>query len=138
MLYFLVPNGKEIFVPISNGIHFSWTFIDSLQKTFLNLFSIENLKTWNFWIFLYISFCVASHMGLSKADRSGMWGGFFWVVLLIILINVIALLLGINITQYILRVNQYLGIFVAMFIYALLISSLHFVFSFLGRRLLRR
>ena len=131
MLYFLVPNAKAIFAPIANEVGLSLSFLNSLKNTFLNLFALENISTWNFWVFLYLSFCIASHMGLSKADRKGMWGGFFWIVLLIIIINTILLWIGVDITKYVLGVNQYLGIFVAVFTYTLVISSLHLLLFYL-------
>lgn len=131
MLYFLLPNGKEIFSPLAGEISSATTFFSSLKLTFLNLFALENISTWNFWLFLYISFCIASHIAPSKQDRYGMWKGFIWIVLLLIIVNAITLGLGVDITKYILATNQYLGIFVGVFIYATIISLLHLILSFL-------
>jgi hypothetical protein len=129
MLYFLVPNGKEIFVPLTTEPGSFLVFITSLKQTFLNLFALENISTWNFWLFLYMSFCVASHIAPSKQDRRGMWKGFRWIVLILIIINAITLGLGVDITKYILGINQYLGILFAIFAYATIISLLHLLLS---------
>ncbi|MFZ2190537.1 MAG: hypothetical protein WA057_00590 [Candidatus Magasanikiibacteriota bacterium] len=129
MLYLLLPNGKEIFSPLTQNTSLAPAFFVSLKQTLLNLFSLENLTAWNFWLFLYVSFCIASHLAPSKPDRKGMWGGFFWIVLLLIIINIITLLFHFDITNFILKINQYLGIFTAIFTYTLLISLLHFILS---------
>jgi hypothetical protein len=130
LLYFLLPNGKQIFLPLTNNGH----IITSVLNTLRNLFNYNNLHTWQFWVFLYLSFCIASHLAPSKVDRKGMWGGLVWIVLLLILINIITLLLGINATDYILRINQYLGIFTAIFVYTLIISTIHFIFAWVVLR----
>lgn len=129
MLYFLVPNGKEIFAPLANNTDSISAFIFSLKNTFLNLFSLENLQSWNFWVFIYLSFCLSAHIAPSKQDRHGMWKGFTWIVILILLVNLITLGLKFDITNYILDLSKYLGIFTAIFTYTLIISLLHFILS---------
>ncbi|MBU2542592.1 hypothetical protein KJ785_03465 [Patescibacteria group bacterium] len=129
MLYFLVPNGKEIFAPLANTSDSATTFLFSLKNTFLNLFSLENLQNWNFWVFLYLSFCLSAHIAPSKQDRHGMWKGFVWIVALILLINIITLSFKFDITNYILSLTKYLGIFTAIYTYTLIISLIHFVLS---------
>lgn len=109
LLWLLVPNGKEVF---NNPFAF---------------FAEENLRAWNFWLFLYISFSIVSHMAPSGRDLRGMWRGFFWIVLMLIFANAIAFLFGRDVSAFILRVNRYTGIILAMFIYALLLSLLHFL-----------
>lgn len=129
MLYFLVPNGREIFSPLAQDLTSVSAFFASLKQTFFNLFAWENLSTWNFWIFLYISFCIASHIAPSKQDRHGMWQGFIWIVIILFLVNTITLALGVDITKYVLKTNQFLGIFVGIFTYATIISFLHWLLS---------
>lgn len=129
MLYFLLPNGKQIFLPLTIEQSSVMTVLASLKQTLLSLFSLENLKSWNFWLFLYMSFCIASHIAPSKQDRKGMWNGFIWIVVILFIINLIALLLGSSITGYILGVNQYLGVLFAIFIYAIIISFIHLLLA---------
>ncbi len=129
MLYYLLPNGKEIFIPLTAEVGSVLTFLNSLKITFLNLFAWENLSTWHFWLFLYISFCIASHIAPSKQDREGMWKGFVWIIILLFIVNGVAIGLGSDITGYVLGINQYLGIFVAIFSYATIISLLHLILS---------
>lgn len=129
LLYFLVPTGKQAFLPLTAEQSSIFVIIKSLKQTLFNLFAWENLTAWNFWLFLYISFCIASHIAPSKKDRQGMWGGLLWLVLILILVNAITLSLGVDITKFVLGINQYLGILIAIFTYALIISVIHFVLA---------
>jgi hypothetical protein len=129
MLYFLVPNGKEIFSPLANNIDSTTNFFFSLKNTFLNLFNWENVTSWNFWIFIYLSFCLSAHIAPSKQDRVGMWKGFVWIVAIMIITNLITLAFKFDITDYILNLTKYLGIFTAIFTYTVIISLLHFIIS---------
>lgn len=131
MLYFFLPNGKEIFLPILEAQNLTIAVSVAFQKTFINLFNLENISSWSFWIFLYISFCISSHLAPSRADRKGMWSGLFYIILILLLINIFSLLFKINTTKYILQGSQYLGIFTAIFLYAAIISFAHFVFSYI-------
>jgi len=128
-LYLFVANGKEVFLPLTEQSHSITSFIASIAESLKNLFSTQNMSSWNFWLFLYMSFCIASHMAPSKADRNGMWKGFFWMLILLVLINAIVIWLGGDITSYVLSITQYLGIFIALFLYAILLSILHLMLS---------
>ncbi len=129
MLYFLVPNGREIFLPLTNSQGSFSNIISSLQETFKYLFTPANLTAWNFWLFIYLSFCLSAHIAHSKLDRKQMWGGFFWIVLLLIIFNILALLFKINLTAYLLRINHYLAVLIAVFAYTTIISLLHFLLA---------
>lgn len=129
LLYLLLPNGKEIFSPLANNTTSFSAFFIGLKQALVNLFSLGNLKAWNFWIFLYISFAISSHLAPSKQDRKGMWNGLVLIIIILIIANAIALLLHRDITAYVLQVNKYLAIFIAIFAYASILSFLHWFFS---------
>lgn len=129
LLYLFVPNGKDIFSPLVGLDNLIDYIFIGFQKTFIPLFSIENLKSWNFWLFLYLSFCIASHLAPSKPDRKNMWAGFLYIVILLLLINIFSLLLKLDVTSAIFKISRYLGIFSAIFLYATIISTVHFLAS---------
>ncbi|MFA4831403.1 MAG: hypothetical protein WC862_01575 [Patescibacteria group bacterium] len=129
MLYFLAPNGREVFLPLTAEQTSIMAVITTLKQTLVKLFAVENIMAWNFWIFLYISFCVVSHIAPSKIDRKGMWSGLLWIILILIIVNFAALLFKINVTDYILGINQYLGILIAIFTYALIVSFIHLLLA---------
>lgn len=138
MLYFLLPNGAAVFAPLTD-LQAGTALLSSLQETLANLFASSNLSSWSFWLFLYISFCIVSHIAPSKQDQRGMWRGFVWLVGLLLIINAATLGLGYEITELILSVNQYLGIVFGIFTYALLLSLLHLLavsllFPFIKKR----
>ncbi|MFA7244891.1 MAG: hypothetical protein WC070_01770 [Candidatus Magasanikbacteria bacterium] len=137
-LYFFVPNAKEIFNPLFASFNNPLEFLKAIYESLKNLFAIDNINKWNFWLFFYLSLAVASHMAPSKPDRRGMWSGFFWIVLLMIIVNIITLLLGVDITVYILNLSQFLGLFIAIFVYGLLLSFLHYLISILLLVLFRK
>ena len=137
-LYSFVPNAKDIFIPLFLHFQNPWQFLQAIFQSLQNLFTLENIRHWNFWLFLYLSLAVASHMAPSKPDRHGMWRGFYWIAILLILVNIITLLLKVDITVYILNLSQYLGFFVAIFIYALLLAFLHYLISMILLILFRR
>ncbi len=127
LLYLLVPNGKQVFQALPDSLSNAGSVVSSLREAFQLLFSNANLHAWNFWLFLYVSFAIASHLAPSKQDRKNMWAGFFWIVLILFLVNLVALFLRADVTAYILSVNRYLGIFVSVFVYATVLSLLHFL-----------
>lgn len=131
LLYLLVPNHKEIFsaLEITNP-----TFLNVLQgikNSLFNLFAKENITSGWFWLFMYLSFCLASHLAPSKPDRQGMWKGFILIIIVLVIINLLTLLIKIDITNYILTFSRWLNIFVVIFSYATIISLLHFILSYL-------
>lgn len=129
MLYYLLPNGREIFLPLTTSVNSFPAFFNGVSKTFVRLFATANLTDWNFWLFIYLSFCLAAHIAPSKLDRKQMWSGFFWIILILIIANLIALLLKKDITQYLLEINKYLGIFFAVFTYTAIISAVHLLLA---------
>lgn len=130
MLYFLIPNGKEALTPLlqADSVEFYFT---AIQQMFLTLFSIENLTKWNFWLFIYLSFCIVAHLAPSKEDRRGMWAGLGWIILILLCVNFVTLLVQFNITKYILRSAMYLQFLIGVFVYATAIAIVHFFLSFI-------
>ncbi|WP_372371115.1 metalloprotease family protein [Candidatus Uabimicrobium sp. HlEnr_7] len=51
---------------------------------FINeLFTEQNMKRWEFWLYLYVCLCIASHMAPSSSDLKGAWPGVFLLVIII-------------------------------------------------------
>jgi len=126
---YLLPNGEAIFAPLAR-IESSLTSLARVaSQALFNLFAVENLRAWNFWLFLYISFAIASHLAPSKIDRHGMWQGLRWIVLILLLINLFAAALQLDITRYLRRTTQYLGVLTTLFIYVIIISAIHWLLS---------
>lgn len=130
LLYFLLPNGKDILAMLIDARGSVTSLLQSIPQVFVRIFAISNIVTWQFWLFLYISFAISSHIAPSKQDRKGMWSGFYWIVLMLFLLNFAAILLRIDLTSYILQTAGYLNVLTAVVIYALVMSALHYLFTF--------
>jgi hypothetical protein len=107
-------------------------------EIFKNLFSTDNFNNWKFWVFIYLSFGIASHMKLSILDFKGAVNGFITLLCLIFLVNLIACftldlglkgLVGMN--WITIKMNILLSLFYSIMLYALVISVIYLLFSYL-------
>lgn len=156
LLYFLLPNAKEVLssicsqgkvlVKFSHG-EFSNIF-SSLWITTKNslsiLFQKENFSSYKFWIFLYFSMCISSHMELSPPDIKGAWRGLLSIILLFLFFNIFIigietiwhndqvgnLLNYIKIENYSNPINRGVGIFGSFFILATILSGTIFFITY--------
>ena len=128
LLRFLVPNGEEIFTALTSDYSIVG-LAEGVRQSFQLLFSYDNLSNIYFWLFLYLSFCIASHLAPSKADRKGVWYGLVLILIILITANIFLFMVNIDITGYILIVSNWMSISVAVFTYATIISFIHFLIS---------
>lgn len=132
MAYFFLPGGYSIIATLSNTDTLTNLFINLSSNLYNSFLSWNSLTSWNYWLFLYLSFCIASHLAPSKADRKGMWGGLMYIILILILLNIFGILFNLNPTNSILKIREYLNILTAIFLYSIIVSLLHlFLANFL-------
>ena len=62
--------------------------------TVTSIVSLEGLKTWRFWIFMYLALCIGSHLGPSPADLKGGKTGALLLLGLLLVFNLLFLALG--------------------------------------------
>lgn len=105
----------------------STIMLHTVQQSFLGLFQKENLRSPIFWMWIYISFCIVTHIAPSKRDRRAMWSGFIIIIILILAANTVAYILHKDISASVLYIKKYLGIFTMIYTYTLLVSLLHFI-----------
>ncbi len=110
------------------------SFLTDLSK----IVSMANLKLWYFWLFLYISFCIVSHIAPSRQDLKNMWRGFGWIIFILFCVNLITVACGVDLTAYLLGLNQYMGMAFCVFLYAIIIAILHWLVSVILLRPFRR
>ncbi len=131
LLVILVPQGQEIFNQLSFQQISIPLLISGLGKSLSLLFSSANLHHFGFWIFLYISFAIASHLAPSREDLRGAGRGGLTIIIILLLLNTLALLVHGDLTIYFLNFTHFLIKLIPIYIYVLLISLLHFSLSFL-------
>ena len=140
-IYFLVPNGKIIINSIkswgnylSNPASLLSQFDALFHSSFKTLgmfFSIENLTSVKFWIFIYLSLCISSHMQLSDTDMKGIWWGVAFVTVVVFIINLISPFLGNNLGDVInSSIYHISAVFLGLMIYAISVSALNCIISF--------
>ncbi len=127
LLRFLVPNGQSILAAIV-----AWSITDispilaSLQAAIPHSMAEIRMLPFTFWLFVYLSFCVVSHMAPSKQDRKHMYKGLLYLTIVIIIAQAALLLFSPN-TPLLSYVYQYQSISVAVLVYAIAISLLHYI-----------
>ncbi|MFA6410831.1 MAG: hypothetical protein WCW26_04645 [Candidatus Buchananbacteria bacterium] len=129
LLYYLFPNGSEIYNSLINNQATVVNIFKSALAIVIEIFKTQNFNYLNFWLFLYVSFCIASHLAPSWPDLKLMLRGFALIVTILIFINYFALVLNLNFTDYILGLSNNLNLLVAIFTYAIVISFAHYLIS---------
>ena len=130
LFYWLLPNSREI-LSLINTIDLIHP-LEALKQGWeilLRLFSPANLHSYWFWFFIYLSFAVSSHLAPSSFDQKSMWKGLIWLALLLFVLN--AGLLYFNKTEWLQISKLSLPWLVWAFWYALLVSVLHAILSFI-------
>ncbi len=141
LIKYLVPDnslilnlskGQPIDLTTLTGIkdQFIQLFVSGKQ-VFTNLFSSTNISSWQFWVFMYTSMCIASHMELSPPDLKGLTSGLISMFILLIVINTICLFFKVDISTYVTQLSNYTNMVTGIFTIATIISALFFLFSFI-------
>ncbi|KKH50396.1 hypothetical protein [Methanosarcina sp. 1.H.A.2.2] len=107
-------------------------------QLFKSIFSTENLTSASFWIYFALAIAISSHIALSKEDLKGAGRGLVTIFSFILLVNVIALLLNIDLSGCftgILALNVYL---VAFSMVSVVFSSIRLVISAFAYTLVSR
>jgi len=92
-----------------------------------SLFTGENLKNIGFLLFLFLGFCISTHMSLSHEDIKESFGGLCLIYVVIVVLNVMEWQLSFmpfNIVQYNVILTGFLLISVVMAIFSYLVSEL--------------
>ena len=95
------------------------------------IFTIPNLTSWSFWVFCYLSICVASNIRLSLSDIKGALSGFGCIVLPFLLINFLGLITGLGSAKFFPFTASSLGVVYSLLILALIMALLGFILTFL-------
>jgi hypothetical protein len=141
LIWFCLPNYIPISEIISKTELSGSGVFDLLKNTgmmmgiglnlLVTVFSPENFGKPLFWLFIYLSFCISSHMQLSPPDLKSMVSGIFTILLVFLLVNSLTMLLELNVTNYILKFNRLTGSLINIFILATMISFINFLMTYL-------
>jgi hypothetical protein len=140
LFYLLIPGAPPAWNSIreasgeAGADYFSAASLNLLGNSVLSILSViftaDNLAGWRFWVFFYLSLCVASNMRLSVADMKGSLLGLGYVTLPFFVVNFVALLTGFNAGKYLsFAVPAIYGTY-ALLTIALLMALMAFVLAY--------
>jgi hypothetical protein len=140
-LRFLLPDGPEIFAQVqvatqqllsAEGVlGYFESFWRSTEMMIGLIFTGEHLTTWQFYLFLYLSLCIAAHIPPSPADMEGVKHGLFFILLLLFLVNVVSLLLKLELEGQVLALTRYTVVMASIFFFAVLMSMINLLISWI-------
>jgi hypothetical protein len=141
LFYFIMPGSGGVWRAIIDNVNSIETgaslsayfaaFRDSGLAIIKLIFTVDNLSLWRFWVFLYLSVCVASNIRLSWADIKGSLAGLGCIVIPFLILNLILLLAG-RTTDYVFPYTaSVLGGVYSLLLLALIMVLLGFVLIYL-------
>jgi hypothetical protein len=141
LFYFLIPGSAGVREAIGASVgaisrdspvagYFS-VFGNATLAIIRIIFNSANLTIWQFWLFLYLSVCVASNVRLSWADFKGSLSGLGCIVLLFLLMNLVLLLIGFSSKEFFASAAASLGTVYSVLILALIMALVGFVLVYI-------
>lgn len=137
VFYFMIPDSSRVWDAIifevsemggSNSPGSYWAAFQGSSLALVKIiFTVSNLTSWQFWVFVYLSICVASNIRLSLSDIKGSLSGLGCIVLLFLLINFLGLITGFGSEKFFPFTASSLGVVYSLFILALIMVLLGFV-----------
>ncbi len=124
-------NINEISSYISS-LNFIEFFKELLHELFIilkYLFTIANLVSFKFWIFIIISLSISTHMSLSRADLKNSLDGIGFIFLLSILVSIICVLIGLNFNNVFINVIAFNSLLIAFLSVGVLFSFITLIIS---------
>jgi hypothetical protein len=141
LFYILIPDSSHVWDSISagvSGIHqgspvgdYFAVFGNATLAILKIIFTWANLATWRFWLFLYLSICIASNIRLSWSDVKGSLSGLGCIVLPFLLLNLIMLIIGASTDKFFPFTASSLGTVYSVLMLALIMVLVGFVLIYL-------
>ncbi len=140
IFYFLIPNSSMVWDSIQvkvsqiNSNYSIWNYLEvSKASAFImvrSIFTFNNLSSWRFWVFCYLSICIASNIRLSLQDIRGSLSGFGYLILPFLFINLLGLATGLGHERFFPFTASSLGIVHSLLILALLMTIIGFFIAY--------
>lgn len=122
-----------IYYSISNIFIYTYNIFMNIIRNFA---IYSPFKSITFWIFLYLSISIASHMELSPADISHAWKGIIVIFALSLIINTFLILIKVFLKLEIpdsvyIFINRILETYDMLLIFSAIISLFNFIISYI-------
>jgi hypothetical protein len=95
------------------------------------IFSGQNFGQWQFWLFMYFSLAISSHMELSPPDLKQMWNGFLIILLVIFIFNLIYLIFFSRFDNLLFSGANLTGYLDHLLLFGLLFSMINFLLTWM-------
>ena len=108
-------------------------FIDLLLNSswgiITSLFSVDNITSFKFWIFIILAISICMHMELSPADFKGAIDGIIFIFILSLIVSLILVLVGVSISTILSYVMIYNVFIIAFLVFSLIFSMIGYIVS---------
>jgi len=141
LFYFLIPDSGSVWHTIITNVSniekgspigsYLVVFRDSALSIIKLIFTWDNLAFWRFWVFLYLSICVASNIRLSWADVKGSLSGLGCIIMPFLILNLILFLAGRTTDNVFPYTASVLGGVYSLLILALIMVLIGFILIYL-------
>lgn len=142
LMYFIIPESYNQFINILVNNFHAVTLDKSVIKGMIisykglikTIFSFKNFQNPYFYIFLFVSISISSHISLSSADIKGAYRGLVTLFSVLLLINIFGLskyFMAFNILKYNMLITGFL-------IIAVILSTVTFLISLIVSILIKR
>ncbi len=133
LMRYIIPQAYNGFINILvKSLHvtvLSKSIIEGIINSYSGLvkviFSLKNFENPYFYIFLFISICISSHISLSSADIKGASRGLWIIFLILFIVNTL------NLSKYILAIDliRYNILITGVLMIAVILSTITFLIS---------
>lgn len=116
----------KFFVPDSLNLMNGAMSLKGSMGFLKSIFTLDNFKRPEFYLFLYLVFSICSHISLSKADIKGAFIGVIFMFIILLVFNY----LNLNILSRI-NINKYNFLVMNVLIISVIFSVINFIISYL-------
>jgi hypothetical protein len=141
IFYFLIPRSSEAWDSILVGVskidngNSLWSYLEVIKTSapvvLRLIFTVTNLTSWRFWVFCYLSICVASNMRLSLSDIKGSLSGFGCLIVVFLMVNLLEFLTGLGGERFFTLTASSLGVVYSILMLSLIMALIGFVLTYL-------
>ena len=112
LLYIFLPNASD--VSFGGGASVELYF-ETLWSVFLAIFDINNLSNIMWWIFVILAGSISMHMDLSVADIRGSARGLWYIVAVLLVVNLVLCIIDVALSAAVTRGCLWLSVWVVSF-----------------------
>ncbi|MFH2143784.1 MAG: hypothetical protein ABIJ97_15275 [Bacteroidota bacterium] len=122
---------KNVEITYSGFESFLYSFKGGVSYIIDTVFVKSNFQDLWFYVFMYVSLSIASHMQLSPPDLKSVGSGLLLIIVLLLITNIILLLTDVSPLSISEFVSIYTGFFTGVFMLSLVLSTSFFIFIYL-------